>query len=389
MPTTLVNLLSEQRLPNFIATLHICPDEVVALTSGEFADDVDLLAELTGTPHRAVPFEPYDLPANLRTMRDVLAGFDGGHEVVINFTGGTKVMSLGAVLPCLAERNRHTQLCYVDTRDTRIDIMQLETDGRLTIHPEPIRIPIPFEAYVRLRGDSIRDSAGEPGERARERLALSRFLAGKRTARGLFRCQRGMFQEDGSAKARHSVTFSGSTHAGGSGKPGEVRWHRNGLEAKMPGGQVFSFPHPDGGRYFSGGWLEEFVFVTLTDSGHFDSVLGNVVLTLRPDTIRELAGRSRGKALTDKNEIDVVVIKGPRAAIVECKAGFVRQDQVYKLAFLRDYLLGAFGRAVIAARVPSYPDIREKCRDAGIELIAGDDVTDGHLADRIDAVLRS
>jgi len=70
-----------------------------------------------------------------------------------------------------------------------------------------------------------------------------------------------------------------------------------------------------------------------------------------------------------------VVTKGRKAAIIECKAGGVFQDHVYKLATLKDYLLGPFGKAFLVCRFrPGNPGIAEKCRDLGVQLVSGREI---------------
>ena len=139
----------------------------------------------------------------------------------------------------------------------------------------------------------------------------------------------------------------------------------------IPGGKSFSFRHSDGARYLSGQWLEEYVFERLLKSKSFDSISRNVIISLRSDSIKALSEKRRRSPFTDKNELDIVAIAGKRAVIIECKSGNVLQDHVYKLASLRDYLLGSFGVAVLACKFEPGAHIIEKCSDLGILVVSG------------------
>jgi len=81
-----------------------------------------------------------------------------------------------------------------------------------------------------------------------------------------------------------------------------------------------------------------------------------------------------------------VVCKGLRAVLIECKAGHVTQDHIYKLDTLRKYLLGPFGVSLLLSRHELDPGVQEKARDLGIEILVGElDIND--LVGRVRALI--
>ena len=154
---------------------------------------------------------------------------------------------------------------------------------------------------------------------------------------------------------------------------GSCSWKSDRLTLVTPKGKKINL---EGGKpleYISGGWLEEYVFSLCRDSGKFDDCIYNVVLSLSDETVKAIRKKRKkarnGIVYTEKNELDVVVTKGVRSAIIECKTGKIKQTDVYKVAALRDSLLGRHGIAVIAARFPPVAGVKEKAKDFRVEMI--------------------
>jgi len=373
MKKLLINLLSEQMLPNLIAILEEKPDEVTALTTPDYAEQVERFEKFSGTPHRRRDFKPYDLAGNIRAVTQMLTPLSESTHVSINFTCGTKIMSLAAVLPALGGRGPNIEIIYIDTHDDCIHRISRASSGKLLFHPpEKLTIPIPFQAYVALKGETLVSQADVETPEQWDRRELARCLAEQDEVRPIFRKQKNMFESSGGTlrpRLSYETTFAFK------GRGGRFGWHPGELFLNTPSGGRFNFFHPDGGEFFSGKWLEEYVAAKLRDAGAFDQVLTQVVLSLRPETIAKFREDRRQSPFTDKNELDVVVTRGRKAAIIECKAGKVTQDHVYKLATLKDYLLGPFGKAFLVCRFqPDNPGIMEKCRDVGIILVAEKDI---------------
>ena len=246
-------------------------------------------------------------------------------------------MAMSAVISGITKRTENIALIYVDTVNRRITNLRMKGSG-LQMDSQPINAVIPFPYYIALSRDSITSSIESQTPEEIERLSLTRELILNRKLTGLFdtRIQRPLC-----AATKENSPFS-ILYPGKNGTKGEAAWAACSFTLKIPDGESFEFRHSDGGRYLSGLWLEEYVFDQLIKSKSFDSISRNVIISLRPGSIRELGEHRRRSPFTDKNELDVVAIAGKRAVIIECKAGNVLQEHVYKLASLRDYLLGSF-----------------------------------------------
>ena len=381
----LVNLLSEQKIPNLLSILHVKPDRVLALTTPAFKQQVKLFEEVTGTPHAMIAFDAYAFADDLKSLQRLLAKQEADADISIHFTGGTKIMAMAAVLGAIAEStSRSFRLLYLDTQRTQFEVIRVGPDRAISL-PEanPVALSIPTAAYLGLHGERIVSCCAEPDAAMQARYAAARLLL-KEECDGFFNKQKYLFDEKGrktlpSGEIRFTSRKRRTKEPLGSGM---LKWDKSGAQIKTPSGIVMEVGGPNAASFFAGGWLEEYCFITLWKSGMFNEVLCNVKLDLKPETKERL----RREDLF-KNEIDVVVTRGLRAALIECKAGNITQDHIYKLAALRDYLLGSFGTAVLVSRCPLNPAVYEKAIDLKVEVLSGNRIIqiDKHLKKILEA----
>lgn len=372
----LINLLSEQRMPNFIATMEEQPDLVYALTTEKYQPQVKLFEEMTGTPHERIHFEAYDLKKDIDIVAKLIAkDLAAGARLVLNFTGGTKIMSLAATLAGIRSSNS-LKLIYIDTHRQQIEQFAVGESHALEITGAvPFECPIPFKAYILLNDESIASLNDSPSLELRERFELSKALLSEECD-AFFSKQKSLFSSTGKdSEYRESgkITFRGKKRKNGAyiGR-GECEWDAAGFRFKLPSGKQFNFRHGQAAQYLAGAWPEELCFVDLSRSKLFDQVIQNVELSLRERTIEDMKKKMPRVKDHCKNEIDVVATRGAQAAMIECKAGKITQDHINKLAVLRDQLLGSFGIAVLVSRHPLAPNIEERCRDLKVLTVFGD-----------------
>jgi len=373
----LINLLSEQALPNYIAIQELQPDRVLALATPEYHGQIDLLHEKTGVPHTAIETDAYDFRKSYDALVKAFSERASDAEVIVNFTGGTKMMSLAASLASVSlARDRSMALAYVDTLKKVVEWLPFSPSGKL-MQPEQreIKTTIPFRIYAELKRERIA-SMQERFEDGAARMPLYAALAGH-GLNALFKKekQRQLQGVDGRFKSEGEIGFA---------QTGRLRWTRQGADLTTPEGRRLEYRGDGAAEFFGGRWLEEHAFHLLAESGSFDQVLGNVVLSLRTETIEQLRGNRKDR--TDKNEIDVVVCKGIRSVFIECKAGHVTQDHIYKLDTLRKYLLGPFGTSLLLSRHQPEPGVFEKAKDLNVEVLHGERGI-GDVVSRVRALL--
>ena len=87
-----------------------------------------------------------------------------------------------------------------------------------------------------------------------------------------------------------------------------------------------------------------------------------------------------------KNELDAVLVFGNRLFVIECKTARMSaeerdEDVSYKLDTLRDVLGGVMGRAMLVSYLPLSEARRKRCQEYHIHVVQGGDII--HLEERI------
>ncbi|MBX3733403.1 MAG: DUF1887 family protein [Verrucomicrobiae bacterium] len=123
MPPTLIQLISEQTMPNLLPVLRLRPQRLVHLVTPRTASRSAFVLEAARQAGLSVTLETVSLspmPTIAETQgatRDAIQGcLDRKETPVVNFTGGTKLMSIGAYAAALEFEVKAMSL-YTDTED--------------------------------------------------------------------------------------------------------------------------------------------------------------------------------------------------------------------------------------------------------------------------------
>ncbi|RLD44195.1 MAG: hypothetical protein DRI86_08100 [Bacteroidetes bacterium] len=341
----LINLLSEQTIQNIVAIRHFEADKVIVLTTPEYIWQVDNFEKITGVPHEKIEVLAYSMQNNMQQLTSVIEQFSE-NDIVVNYTGGTKIMAMAVMLKVLLSVRKRVSLAYVNTRDLLIEEMIINEDKTLTAENHILTQSVSINEYFIMKGESIDSYDFELNKSEEERLLLSKQLMKNNVYLSLFRKQQKFFIR-GIPLVSHRVATSNKF---------DLFWDKDEILLRQ-GNKVYDYKHGDGGQYFTGAWLEELIFDKLHKSDRFDNVIKNLKINFKS-----------GLERFNKNEMDVVVTKGFKTAFVECKAGNIKQEHIYKLRAITDYFLGSFGVAIIVARFKPQENIIEKCKDLGVHI---------------------
>ena len=92
-------------------------------------------------------------------------------------------------------------------------------------------------------------------------------------------------------------------------------------------------------------------------------IVGRIVFELDGEIIGEGSGRT-------KNELDVLANDSRRLLFIECKSGYISQDNIYKIDSVRDTYGGENSKSILVSYFPLDEDLATKCRDLHIYLYA-------------------
>lgn len=371
-----VCLVSDQTLPNLIPALMFRPDLVVLVTSNAM--------ERKGIHNRLKKFlEKRGIGADVRLgapeagiqgiqnhalelLTDVQERYPGA-RIVLNATGGTKLMALAFVDVFRGEAER---IIYADTANRRIEYFPPK-EGRVP-EPTPMEQVLDVPSYLEAQGFHYEcASSDSPARRdiLESRKALSSYLA-KKAADSAF--QNFLGEMNGLAEKALDMnqklvspiqTFSKPSRwrvwadaLERLRKAGLLKWERGSLEIE--------FVDEDTLRYLHGGWLEEYAWHTVKDAGVHDVRLG-------------VLGKWMA-ARTSANEFDVLAYHNNQILHIECKTLHYKKEKdsdiAYKIDSLGRDVRGLFGDTwLLSAREPT-DNLTGRARQARFRVIGPQDL---------------
>jgi hypothetical protein len=354
-----VALVSEQTLANLLPALHEPrPDRVVLVASDEMARRQLHLRQQRLMRHFGidVQIESGAPDADLERIRDFALELLGrlqvvypGAELVLNATGGNKLMMLGFIEAFRGD----ARIVYADTQHGRIEA--LRTEGGAAQPPLPMCDVLDVPGYLRAQGFVYEAARSDRPDELRD--VHSRKAAAKHL--GAHAAQLGSFigaLNRASAKAldeRSEVLVAPRQEFEHLSSPlwrdALVVLNRSGA-LKWFGGEDFEFPDAGAARFCGGGWLEEYVWHIVRDAHPYDkrwSVTGHWEQGAR-------------------NEFDVLAVHRNRLLFIECKtlrlgrAEDSDSDVLYKVDSLGRSARGLFGETwLVLAREPA-PQVMER-----------------------------
>jgi hypothetical protein len=362
-----VAIVSEQLLPTVIPCLMARPERVVLLVSRPMADRAQRLqALLREEGIRSEVREPVPdaglgaIRAYATTLAQTLATAWPGAELVLNATGGTKLMTLAFVE---AFRDQAARIIYTDTAHARIEVLV----ERGNTDPQPVPMPDVLDVPRYLAAQGFRyqyDATQDPAWLARmeTRREVARYLA--REAPGLsglialinYLAQAAL-NAKGNELAKPVQQVNREPH--GEWRRALDRFAGAGL-LQAAGSYAVRFQDAEAARFLGGGWLEEYAFAVAREAGLFDVRLG-------------VSGVWDGAA-SARNEFDVLACHRNRLLFIECKTlrfkeGENDNELAYKVNSLGDDARGLFGDTwVLTAQEPT-PVLRGRAYQAGFQLV--------------------
>lgn len=267
-------------------------------------------------------------------------------RIVLNATGGTKMMSNGfaRALGAVAE------VIYCDTENDCIEYFSPQGRPSEPLLPDLTNL----QTYLLSKGVEITECLSTaPGwmEGVRKRASLTRYLASLLT---------GAHPENGENAIGYlnllsNLALPQKAKRGQSGKgwapvqtykflPDRGRKIESAeLWRVLPDKQI-QFTDEAAAQYLGGGWLEEYAALTMEELGVSPSHWG-VGVKIRPRDADQNAD-SKQKEL---NELDLAVVWRNRLLVVECKTGMQIQDGesqhiLNKLESIRSYAGGSFAQ---------------------------------------------
>lgn len=356
-----VVLVSSQILQNLIPVLMGRPEQVVMVVTREMESrhaDQHLRRQLHHPGIEAVvckgcPDTDFAaIQSFARQVAEQVMDTHAGSEILLNATGGTKLLSLAFVE---AFRGIASRILYTDTAHRQIQYLP-HADGVHLPLPVPMTNVLDVPGYLRAQGFQFQGAASDLEVwqiRAQGREQASQFL-GKRIASA--QLQRFIGNINGLAgKALERIPDSFDERLAAAeqsfSRPPWGIWAeamRVLAQAQVldwtPGSKWLQFPDVSAARFVRGGWLEEYAYQVVRDADVHDVRLG----------VRGVWDNKHAMA----NEFDVLACHLNQLLLIECKTlhynGENDNEIAYKLDSLGDDARGLFGDTwLLSAREPT------------------------------------
>lgn len=373
-----VCIATDALLANFLPALVDKPDHIYLVTTDEMRALASDLTRMLDAERIASTIwrDPSDgrWPGVSDTAARLSEHIRANHpdaQVVVNITGGLKPMAMGFVMGFKALPHR---TIYMDMRHGVINHLELP--------PTPDQ-PIPDLLDVRryllasgFRARNVKSQNGRWRQDAADVRDLTDYLATHWSKighladalNGAAADARSLYEDAGTPRQQPARVHIGKALA----------LRNRHLMDKLVEQKVvvWSEQHPGSmeildyarAQYLGGLWLEEYVFLQLSDLGLHDLVVG---------VSGEWLGDGTARA---RNEFDVVATHANRLLFIECKAGVFRTDQKIQDTFgkidaIGNRAAGRFGSVMMLSPRSLTPAAVARAAAGRIFLLHGSDIT--------------
>ncbi|MEW5977188.1 MAG: DUF1887 family CARF protein [Acidobacteriota bacterium] len=370
-----VAIVSEQTLANLIPILMERPDKVYLVCSDEMRQrGLDgriknvLAKEAIGVDTKCgVPSA--GLQSIYHYARSLAAEIGRDHpgaDIVLNATGGTKLMSLGFVEVFRASAQR---ILYTDTSHRRIEILP---DGAGTAFaPIQMRDVLDIPGYLAAQGFHYQGARSDQAAwraRVASRQGVCHYLGSQV---GMSEIQRFIgtlnwlakealgeqSRENDDALPQPKQYFPDPPR--GERATAMTRMAGAGLVGWSKGDRQIRFTSADAARFLCGGWLEEYAWQAAQQESAWDARCSiTVTAEDAPDT---------------RNEFDVLACHSNEMLVLECKTLRYQEGNdsktAYKIDSLGQQLRGLFGETWLLSARPPTDALLQRARLARIRII--------------------
>ncbi len=358
MSKVIISLVSEQRMQNIIPVFQKGMDVgKVWLVRSTDADEPnsrfaralqntkDALSKKVAVYVENLSVGAYGI-AETKQVVETLIQMEPRDSIVVNFTGGTKCMSIGAYL---AARDAQVAALYVDTANEKL--VWFYPDGQVREEGFDLAGRLTVDVYLSANGQQ------EDKERTQKNaLPQSAYDVARQLLSHWPSC-RGTLEAFGSAISRRTGYVDGKVV---NAQVVDILDRHKFVQRTQGGWQDTQL----GRSFLNGKWLEAMVHVLLEGSGLFDDVRSNLYL--------------QGV----ENELDVLATRRGQLAIIECKSGDLGgQKTLNRLLAIRTRC-GTFARAFfVTSRDKQQVDdkFRNRAREYGVrEIITAESLLEIH-----------
>lgn len=333
-----INFLGGQLLPIYIGVKEFMPDKIHFIASDESKEGIKILKDIfPEVIFSEFICDPFDFYAIKKRIQSIIEKLDEEDDVLINLTGGTKIMLLAA----------------------QSIISEKQVKG-FYINQDYSFIEVPSYDKKQIISElSIKDFFGLSGHKIFSAKTLSDFTPTDFLVSNeieAFAASNQLYSKvtDYMRKKFRLIPGKGlETTAGGA----SIKWDNGYVEIQNNNKSVVSFKSNNVKElFFSASWWELIVASEVGKWAKAKEVMLHCELPFKTDD------------KTLKNEIDILLNTGNKLIFVECKSGNIKQEDINKMKVIKQTYGGIISKSLLVSRFMPSQSIMEKCRELDIEV---------------------
>ena len=360
------HLFGAQRIPSLLGILQFKSKIHIFVNSKKYPADV--MKQFIGdSEFKELPVNAFD-PKNVEmTILQTISTLPNKRRIGFNLTGGTKLMFIGAL--AASDKVSGTPF-YFETQGNNLVFLK-DYSFYQTIMIENV------ETFIRANTNNLKISnkgfLEDDSERNKfDKKSLTMTLWNNRNKISKLYKELSIYNDD---PGKSFDIKRGVVHA---------KLNSKGDAQILIGDEKFCFVNwLNFAKYLSGGWLEEFVYLTLKPllrSGKIkDLRIGMEISFVGNENQRGMDWRDKLRNIYGEifQELDIVLTDGRSLFIIECKAGNIKSADVMKLQNIVRYYGGVEGKGfLVSAFKPKNNVVKRKINESkNITLISGDQLS--------------
>lgn len=337
-----ITFIGGQLLPIYIGIKEFSPEVIHCIVSSESQPKVSYLRQLL--PNIVINEKvcnPYDYVSILNSCQEILKSLSSSDDVLINLTGGTKIMVLTAQY--LIHENKLSGF-YVNQDESILSLPNYNI--------QKLNCQISTKEFLELVGHKITKSKDLSD------FSIQDFQAVEDISNFTIKNYQLIMQINSKIRKAYSnlsqIPNTGSIQINNSNV---LNWNSNNLWITRTDKEIFRVQSSRiRSLFFHASWWELKVAKEISKWGRVNELLIQCELPFKVDN-----------SIT-KNEIDVLINIGGKLIFVECKSGIVKQEDINKMKIVKDTYGGIASKSLLVARFKPKDTILEKCKELNVDV---------------------
>lgn len=333
-----ITFLGGQLLPIYIGITEFTPDKVHFIASEESKKGIVVLKDLFKTmKHSEFICEPFDFYSIKKKIENIIDRIDSNNDILINLTGGTKIMLLAAQSVI---SDREVKGFYINQDYSFIEVPSYSK--------KKISSQLSIKDFISLSGHKSYTS------KILDDFARSDFKVSNEI--DSFAASNNLYYKitDYIRRKYKSIPVTGFETIY---NDVSIKWNIGLVEIQNNKKIVATFKSDNVVElFFNAAWWELVVASEVSKWTKAKEVMLQCVLPFKSDN----------KIL--KNEIDILLNTGNKLIFVECKSGHIKQEDVNKMKVIKQTYGGIISKSLLISRFMPSQSILEKCKELDIEV---------------------